>query len=210
MTVTEHHSLTSLHELGLINAEELEEAIAELDIAAFERRHRPEELVDMPVLADDADQATALAWLLEADLLAPEPLFERLRQRPACKPLVVQALQQVYRQAIELLYQEDLLNQWQRDSAYEYPPSDTLVATPVAAMRWLLQHRVLSPQQLQALQARSRTHGSELARIIVQAAGKPERAAYRRPPAWQGALAVLGMLLVFSCLYAWLAPVAGK
>lgn len=206
MTITAHPALASLHQLGLINAEELGEANAERDIAAHERLHPPDEPVDMPPLADDADTATTLAWLLQTDLLAEEAFFARLRQLPACQPLAEQALRQVNRQAIDVLYQEDLLNQFQRDAAHARLPADALLATPLAAMRWALAQGIVSPAQLQALQARPRTGGTELARLIAQAAGQPQRAPWRRPPAWKGALAVLGLLVLLACIQALFLP----
>ena len=72
---------------------------------------------------------------------------------------------------VDALYQLDLLNQFQRDAA---------------------------------LEVRVREHGSELMRGIMTASrlrhGR-ERIPYQRPPAWKGALIVLGLILLMSVVY---------
>ena len=71
----------------------------------------------------------------------------------------------------DALYQLDLLNQVQRDAA---------------------------------LEVRVREHGSELARDIMEASRLRhghDRIPYKRPPAWKGALIVLGLILVMSVVY---------
>lgn len=85
-----HASLDQLHQLGLITAQELDEANSERDVAAHERLHPPEEPVDMPELAQDADLVTTLGWLLLTDLL-PKNDFDK---RAATLPPRQQALQQ--------------------------------------------------------------------------------------------------------------------
>ncbi|WFR78939.1 hypothetical protein P9875_25100 [Janthinobacterium rivuli] len=73
----------------------------------------------------------------------------------------------------DALYQLDLLNQVQRDAA---------------------------------LEVRVREHGSELTRDIMEASRLRhghDHIPYQRPPAWKGALIVLGLILVMSVVYGW-------
>ncbi|MEG1116770.1 MAG: hypothetical protein RSE46_17180, partial [Janthinobacterium sp.] len=56
-------------------------------------------------------------------------------------------------------------------------------------------------------EVRVRAHGSELAREIMAASRLRhghDRIPYKRPPAWKGALIVLGLILVMSVMYGWL------
>ena len=95
-------------------------------------------------------------------------------------------------------------NQFQRDAAHAAVPGDRLFYTPWIAMRWLVVNGVLSTQQFEALEERVRASGSELAREIMEASRLRhghDRIPYKRPPAWKGALIVLGMILVMSVLY---------
>ena len=77
-----HASLQQLHQLGLITAQELEDANAERDVAAYERLHPPEDPVDMPELAQDADLVSTLGWLLLTDLLPKNDLDKRMPTLP--------------------------------------------------------------------------------------------------------------------------------
>jgi hypothetical protein len=86
----------------------------------------------------------------------------------------------VNRQAVDALYQQNLINAWQRDAAHDSLPADHLAATPVTALRHMLKQGTLSPLQYKELQARTRANGSQLARLIVDAAGKPPTQ-YGRP-----------------------------
>jgi hypothetical protein len=99
------------------------------------------------------------------------------------------------------LYDENLINQFQRDAAIDRLPPDRLIASPVAALRLMLAQGGLSAQDYQALKTRTRAHGSELARMIVDAAGKSQpQHGWRgwRPSTWM----ILVMVLVFLAIAA--------
>ena len=200
-----HPSLQQLHQLGLISAQELEDANAERDVAAYERLHPPEDPVDMPELAQDADLASTLGWLLLTDLLPKNDLDQRVATLPPHQQaLAADGVRHYNRREVDILYELDLLNQFQRDAAHAAVPGDRILYSPWIAMRWLVVNGVLSTQQFEALEVRVRAHGSELAREIMAASRLRhghDRIPYKRPPAWKGALIVLGMILVMSVLY---------
>ena len=203
MTMHAHPALAALRQLGLITATEFDEAMAELEILALDE----EDDVDMPRLAPGADAATALAWLLRTDLLPQDAFLPRVRDLPRQhggtalqerQQLAADALRQVNRQAVDTLYDEDVIDQWQRDAAHASLPADRLLASPIAALREMLRQGSLTQQQFDAL--RTRRHGSELARIIVDGAARQarrERPAYRRPGTWLLATLLL-LVLAFA------------
>lgn len=200
-----HASLQQLHQLGLITAQELEDANAERDVAGYERLHPPEDPVDMPELAQDADLASTLGWLLLTDLLPKNDLDQRMANLPpGQQALLADGVRHYNRREVNDLYELDLLDQFQRDAAHAAVPGDRLFYTPWIAMRSLVVNGVLSTQQFEALEVRVRASGSELAREIMEASRLRhghDRIPYKRPPAWKGALIVLGMILVMSVLY---------
>ena len=212
MALTPHPALASLHALGLLTTAELEEAIAELDIAAHERLHPPEDDIDMPELALDAGLVNTVAWLLYTDLLPKNEFLQRVAALPRQyqgaalqerQQLASAGVQQHNRMAVGTLYEENLLDQFQRDAAYAAVPGDQLIVSPAIAMRWMVAQHLLSAQQLQAVELRTSTHGTELGRMIMDTARlqpyhvhKP----YQRPPAWKGALIVLGLIAVISLI----------
>lgn len=203
MTTHPHPSLAALRQLGLITATEFDEAMAELEILALDE----EDDADMPRLAPDADPADTLAWLLRTDLLPQDALLPRVRDLPRQhagaalqerQQLAADALRQVNRQAVDTLYEENLIDQWQRDAAHASLPTDRLLASPIAALRDMLRQGSLTQQQFDAL--RTRQHGSELARIIVDGAARQARRdlpTYRRPETWLLA-ALLLLVLAFA------------
>ena len=200
-----HPSLEQLHQLGLISAQELEDANAERDVAAWERLHPPEDPVDMPELAQDADLVSTLGWLLLTDLLPKNDLDKRMPTLPpGQQALLADGVRHYNRREIDALHELDLLNQFQRDAAHAAVPGDRILYSPWIAMRWLVVSGILSTQQFEALEVRVRAHGSELAREIMAASRLRhghDRIPYKRPPAWKGALIVLGMIVVMSVLY---------
>lgn len=200
-----HPSLEQLHQLGLISAQELEDANAERDVAAYERLHPPEDPVDMPELAQDADLASTLGWLLLTDLLPKNDFEKRLATLPPRQQaLAADGVRHYNRREVDDLYELDLLNPFQRDAAHAAVPGDRILYSPWIAMRWLVVNGVLTTQQFEALEVRVRASGSELAREIMQASRLRhghDRIPYKRPPAWKGALIVLGLILVMSFIY---------
>ena len=200
-----HASLQQLHQLGLISTQELEDANAERDVAAYERLHPSEDDIDMPELAQDADLVATLGWLLLTDLLPKNDLDKRMPTLPPRQQaLLAEGVRHYNRREIDDLYALDLLNQFQRDTAHAAAPADRMFHAPWIAMRWLVVNGVLSTQEFEALEVRVRANGSELAREIMAAARLRhghDRIPYKRPPAWKGALIVLGMILVMSLLY---------
>lgn len=175
--------LAKLLRLGLITSDEYDDTLAELEIIELQRAHNAAEDIDVPELAMNADQIKTLAWLLSAELVPEERFFRMLRKLPADEPgrqLASAALRQVNRQAVDALYQQNLINAWQRDAAHDSLPADHLAATPVTALRHMLKQGTLSPLQYKELKARTRANGSQLARLIVDAAGKPPTQ-YGRP-----------------------------
>ncbi|MEG1116771.1 MAG: hypothetical protein RSE46_17185 [Janthinobacterium sp.] len=175
--------LAELLRLGLITSDEYDDTLAELEIIELQRAHNAAEDIDVPELKMHADQIATLAWLLRAELVPEERFFRMLRKLPADEPrrqLASAALRQVNRQAVDALYQQNLINAWQRDAAHDSLPADHLAATPVTALRHMLKQGTLSPLQYKELQARTRANGSQLARLIVDAAGKPPTQ-YGRP-----------------------------
>ena len=200
-----HPSLEQLHQLGLISAQELDDANAERDVAAHERLHPSEDDIDMPELAQDAGLVDTLGWLLLTDLLPKNDLDQRM---PALPPgqqtLLADGVRHYNRREVDALYELDLLDQFQRDAAHAAVPGDRILYSPWIAMRWLVVSGILSTQQFEALEVRVRAHGSELAREIMAASRLRhghDRIPYKRPPAWKGALIVLGMIVVMSVLY---------
>lgn len=200
-----HASLQQLRQLGLISAQELDEANAERDVAAYERLHPPEDPVDMPELALDADLASTLGWLLLTDLLPKNDLDQRMPTlQTGQQALLADGVRHYNRREVDALFELDLLNQFQRDAAHAAVPGDRILYSPWIAMRWIVVHGILTTQQFEALEVRVRAHGSELAREIMQASRLRhghDRIPYKRPPAWKGALIVLGMILVMSFIY---------
>lgn len=210
-TRTQHFQ--HLQDLGLMSAQEREDAIAELDIADHELLHPPEEDAGMPLLAPDANLVSTLAWLLLSDMLPKDTFLKRVADLPRQyqgaalqerQQLAAQGVQHYNRREIDELHEVGLLNDFQRDAAHAAVPGDRLLISPWIAMRSLVVNHVLSTQQFEELEVRTRAHGSELAREIMQAARLRhghDRIPYKRPPAWKGALIVLAMLLVFSLIY---------
>lgn len=200
-----HASLQQLHQLGLISAQELDDANSERDVAGYERLHPSEDDIDMPELAQDADLASTLGWLLLTDLLPKNDLDQRMASLPSGQQaLLADGVRHYNRREIDDLYELDLLNQFQRDAAHAAAPGDRILYSPWIAMRWLVVNDVLPTAQFEALEERVRTHGSELAREIMAASRLRhghDRIPYKRPPAWKGALIVLGMIMVMSVLY---------
>lgn len=204
-----HPAFAQLRQLGLITDDEFDDAIAELDIIALQRSHHEEEDIDVPELAADAGLVDTLAWLLRTDLLPQDDFLQRVRELPRQhdgaallerQQLAADALRQVNRQAVDTLYDEDVIDQWQRDAAHASLPADRLLASPVAALRDMLRRGTLTAQQFGALRLRTRQRGSELARIIVDAAARQarrERPAYARPGTWVRA-ALLVLVLAFA------------
>lgn len=189
--------LAELLRLGLITLDEHDDALGELEIVELQRAHNAAEGIDVPELAMDADPLQALAWLLSEELVDPDRFLAMLRAQDERHPLASAALRQVNCQAVETLHGENLINQFQRDAAIERLPLDHLIASPVAAMRLMLAQGSMSAQDYQALKTRTRTHGSELARIIVDAAGKPQpQHGWRswRPSTWMIVVIVLVLL----------------
>lgn len=194
--------LAELLRLGLITLEEHDDALAELEIIEIQRAHNAAEGIAVPELAMDADPLQALAWLLGEELVDPQRFFAMLQTLPAQderRQLASAALRQANRHAFDTLHDENLINRFQRDAAIDHLPPDRLIASPVAALRELLKQGGLSPQDYQALKTRTRAHGSALARIIVDAAGKPQHG-WRgwRPSTWM----ILVIVLVFLALEA--------
>ncbi|PMQ05699.1 hypothetical protein [Janthinobacterium sp. AD80] len=121
MTSHAHPALAALRQLGLITATQFDEAMDELAILALDE----DDDVDMPRLAANADTAETLAWLLRTDLLPQDAFLQRVRELPRQhdgaalqqrQQLAADALRQVNRQAVDTLYDENLINQWQRDA----------------------------------------------------------------------------------------------
>lgn len=204
-----HPSLAQVRQLGLITDNELDDAIAELDIIELQRNHNEEEDIDVPELAAGAGPVDTLAWLLRTDLLPQDDFLRRVCELPRQhdgaallerQQLAADALRQVNRQAIDTLYDEDVIDQWQRDAAHARLPADRLLATPIAALRDMLRQGTLSTPQFETLRLRTRQRGSELARIIVDAAARQarrERPVYARPGTWLMAALIL-LILAFA------------
>ena len=211
MTSHAHPALAQVRQLRLITDNELDDAIAELEILALDE----EDDVDMPRLAADASAADALAWLLRTDLLPQDDFLRRVQDLPRRhggtallerQQLAAAALQQVNRHAVDTLYEENLIDQWQRDAAHASLPTDRLLPSPIAALRDMLRQDTLTQPQFEAL--RTRQHGSELARIIVDGTvrqARRDRPAYARPGTW-----VLAALLVLALALAGGAIVGGQ
>ena len=196
--------LGELRQLELITSDEYDDTLGELQIIEIQRAHNAAEDIDVPELAMNADQVRTLAWLLSAELVPEDRFFRMLRKLPADEPrrqLASAALQQVNREAVDALYGENLINQFQRDAARDSLPADHLAATPVAALRHMLKQGTVSPLQYKALQARTRANGSQLARIIVDAAGKPPARLGRprpRPSTIMAAVLLLAILTILT------------
>ncbi|MDN2702641.1 hypothetical protein O0881_11600 [Janthinobacterium sp. SUN100] len=211
MTSHVHPALAQVRQLRLITDNELDDAIAELEILALDE----EDDVDMPRLAAGAGPAEALAWLLRTDLLPQDDFLRRVQDLPRRhgseallerQQLAADALKLVNGQAIDALYDEDLINQWQRDAAHASLPENRLLASPIDALREMLRQGTLTAQQFELL--RTRQHGSELGRIIVDGAARQarrERPAYARPGTW-----VMAALLVLVLAFAGRAIVFGQ
>ncbi|WP_426071438.1 hypothetical protein [Janthinobacterium sp. DSP2-3-3] len=200
--------LAELLHLGLITSDEYDDTLAELEIIDLQRAHNAAEDIDVPELAMNADQIRTLAWLLSAELVPEERFFKMPRKLPADEPrrqLASAALQQVNRQAVDALYDQNLINPWQRDAAHDSLPADHLAGTPVAALRHMLKQGTLSPLQYKELQARTRANGSQLARVIVDAAGKPP-AQYGRRAARPFNVLMIVLMLVMLMLVAIVGP----
>ncbi|MCM2567360.1 hypothetical protein [Janthinobacterium kumbetense] len=211
MTSHVHPALAQVRQLRLITDNELDDAIAELEILALDE----EDDVDMPRLAAGAGPAEALAWLLRTDLLPQDDFLRRVQDLPRRhggeallerQQLAADALKLVNGQAIDTLYDEDLINQWQRDAAHASLPENRLLASPIDALREMLRQGTLTAQQFELL--RTRQHSSELGRIIVDGAARQarrERPAYARPETW-----VMAALLVLVLAFAGRAIVSGQ
>lgn len=177
--------LGELRHLDLITSDEYDDTLAELEIIELQRAHNAEEDIDVPELAMTADQVTTLAWLLSMELVDTDRFLKMLHALPAQEPrwrLASAALHQVNRKAIDTLYGENLINQFQRDAAHDSLPAAYLAASPVAALRHMLKQGTVSPPQYEQLKTRTRANGSQLARVIVDAAGKPPRPVGRPRP----------------------------
>ncbi|OBV37675.1 hypothetical protein [Janthinobacterium psychrotolerans] len=195
--------LDELVRLGLVTPDEYDDALAELEIVEIQRAHNAAEGIDVSELAFDADLQQTLAWLLSEELVDTQRFFamlQALAPQDERRQLAASALQLANRHAFDTLYQENLINQWQRDAAIDRLPTDVLIASPVAALRQMLAQGGLSPQDYQALKTRTHTQGSELARMIVDAAGKRQQHGWRawRPSTWM----ILVIVLVFLALAA--------
>lgn len=192
--------LGELLRLGLVTLDEHDDALAELEIIEIQRAHNAAEGIDVPELAMDAGPLQALAWLLSEELVDIPRFLAMLQTLPlqdARRQLAAAALRQANRQAFDTLYEENLINQFQRDAAIDRLPPDRLIASPVAALRELLAQGGMSAQDYQALKTRTRTHGSALARMIVDAAGKRQpQHGWRgwRPSTWMILVIVLAFL----------------
>lgn len=194
--------LGELRQLDLITSDEYDDTLAELQIIEIQRAHNAAEDIDVPELAMNADQIKTLAWLLGAELVPEERFFSMLRKLPADEPrrqLASAALRQVNRQAVDALYQQNLINAWQRDAAHDSLPADHLAATPVTALRHMLKQGTLSPLQYKELQARTRANGPQLARLIVDAAGKPPTQ-YGRPRPRPSTIMAAALLLAILAM----------
>lgn len=194
--------LGELRQLDLITSDEYDDTLAELQIIEIQRAHNAAEDIDVPELAMNADQIKTLAWLLGAELVPEERFFRMLRKLPADEPrrqLASAALLQVNRQAVDALYQQNLINAWQRDAAHDSLPADHLAATPVTALRHMLKQGTLSPLQYKELQARTRANGSQLARLIVDAAGKSPTQ-YGRPRPRPSTIMAAALLLAILAM----------
>ncbi len=197
--------LGELRQLDLITSDEYDDTLAELQIIEIQRAHNAAEDIDVPELAMNADQIKTLAWLLSAELVPGERFFRMLRKLPADEPrrqLASAALRQVNRQAVDALYQQNLINAWQRDAAHDSLPADHLAAAPVTALRHMLKQGTLSPLQYKELQARTRANGSQLARLIVDAAGKPPTQ-YGRPRPRPSTIMAAALLLAILTMLAY-------
>ena len=196
--------LDELVRLALVTRDEYDDALAELEIVEIQRAHNAAEGIDVSELAFDADLQQTLAWLLSEELVDTQRFFAMLKTLPAQderRQLAAAALQQANQQPYAILYDENLINQWQRDAALDRLPTDILIASPVAALRLMLAQGSLSPQDYQALKTRTRAQGSELARMIVDAAGKRQpQHGWRawRPSTWM----IVVIVLVFLALAA--------
>ena len=213
MTSHLHPALAELRQLRLITDNELDDASDELEILALDE----EDDVDMPRLAVGATAAEALAWLLRTDLLPQDDFLRRVQELPRRhggaalrerQQLAADALKLVNRQAIDTLYDEDLINQWQRDAAHASLPGDRLLASPIAALCDMRRQGTLTARQFELL--RTRQHGSELGRIIVDGAARQarrERPAHARPGTWvMAALLVLALAFAASAIISKQAP----
>ena len=214
MTSHPHPALAELRQLRLITDNELDDAIAELAILALDEDEDDD--VDMLRPAAGARAAEALAWLLRTDLLPQDDFQRRVQELPRRhggaaqlerQQLAADALKLLNGQAIDTLYDEDLISQWQRDAAHASLPGDRLLASPIAALRDMLRQGTLTAQQFELL--RTRQHGSELGRIIVDAAARQarrERPAYARPATWVMAALLLAMAFAVRAIVARQAP----
>ena len=128
--------LDELVRLGLVTPDEYDDALAELEIVEIQRAHNAAEGIDVSELAFDADLQQTLAWLLSEELVDTQRFFamlQALAPQDERRQLAASALQQANRQPFDTLYDENLINQWQRDAAIDRLPPDRLIASPVAA-----------------------------------------------------------------------------
>lgn len=187
--------------LGLITADEHDDALAELEIVELQRADNAAEGIDVPELARDAGAVQALAWML-CEQLVDEPRFFAMLPEADKYPLASAALQLANGQAVDTLYNEHVIDQWQRNAAHARLPADRLAATPVAALRHMLAQGTLSAQQFEAIALRVRANGTELARMIVGGVARQTR--QRRLPQWRPstwmsiAIVVIALLLAAS------------
>ena len=193
--------LGELLHLGLITVEEHDDALAELEIVELQRADNAAEGIAVPELAQGATAVQALAWML-CEQLIDEPRFFAMLPEADKYPLASAALQLANRQAVDMLYDENVIDQWQRDNAHERLPSDRLAATPVAAMRHMLAQGTLSAQQLEAIALRVRANGTQLARLIV--GGVERQTRRRRLPQWRPSTWISIAIVLIALLLAWL------
>ena len=196
--------LAELLRLGLLTPDEHDDALGELEIVEIQRAHNAAEGINVPELAMDADALQALAWMLGEELVDMPRFLAMLQALPPQderRQLAAASLMQANRQPFDILYEENLINQFQRDAAIDRLPPDHLIASPVAALRLMLAQGGMSAQDYQALKTRTRAHGSDLARMIVDAAGKRQpQHGWRawRPSTWM----IVVIVLVFLALAA--------
>lgn len=203
-------TLEQLLQLELIREDERDDALDELESIALQRADNARDGIKVHELAAKPSLADTLAWVLGCGLVPAEIFPDRvadlasrhegdaLQQR---RQLAASALLQANRRAVDMLYDEDLLDQWQRDAAHDALPTDRLIATPVAALRFIVKHGTLSAQQWTALQLRTRRHGTEFGRVIVEGASRRaslDRPPYARPETWLVALLLVLLLAAFA------------
>lgn len=193
--------LDELLRLGLITVDEHDDALAELEIVELQRADHAAEGIAVAELAQDASAVQVLAWMLREQLV-DEPRFFAMLPEADKYPLASAALQLANAQAVDTLYNQNVIDQWQRDSAHQRLPADRLAATPVAALRHMLAQGTLSAQQLEAIALRVRANGTQLARLIV--GGVERQTRRRRLPQWRPSTWMSIAIVLIALLLAWL------